>query len=93
MEQPDGRSSFEAASTTGFEAGGLPVTLLEVPGTYVAAVRPGASERLDKPGFRLMAAVIETPAGPYFFKLVGPDRTIGRWDETFTAFLRSVRVE
>jgi len=93
MEQPDGRPSFDAASTVGFDAGGLAVTVLEVPGTYVAAVRPGSSERLDKPNFRLMAAVVETPAGPYFFKLVGPDRTVARWDDTFTTFLRSVRVE
>lgn len=93
MEQPDGRPSFEAAATIGFDADGLAVTLLEVPGTYVAAVRPGSTERFNKPDYRLMAAVVESPAGPYFFKLVGPDRTVERWDEVFTSFLRSVRVE
>ncbi len=93
MEQPDGRSSFEIASTTAFDANGLDVTLLDVPGTYVAAVRPGAAERLDKPDFRLLAAVVETPAGPWFFKLTGPARTIARWDAPFGAFLREVRVE
>lgn len=93
MEQPDGRSSFAVASTTAFEANGLDVTLLDVPGTYVAAVRPGAAERLDKPGFRLLAAVVETPVGPWFFKLTGPARTIDRWDAAFTAFLRTVRVD
>ena len=92
MEQPDGRPSFAAASTTAFNANGLAVTLLDVPGTYVAAVRPGAAERLDKPGFRLLAAVVETPVGPWFFKLTGPARTIARWDATFGAFLRTVRV-
>ena len=93
MEQPDGRPSFEAAATIGFDAGGLAVTLLEVPGIYVAAVRPGSTERFNKPDYRLMAAVVESPAGPYFFKLVGPDRTVERWDEAFTSFLRNVRVE
>ena len=93
MEQPDGRPSFAAASTTAFRAGGLAVTLLDVPGTYVAAVRPGAAERLDKPGFRLLAAVVESPVGPWFFKLTGPERTIARWDAAFGAFLRTVRVE
>ncbi len=93
MEQPDGRPSFEVAATTGFDAAGLAVTLLEVPGTYVAAVRPGSTERFNKPDYRLMAAVVESPSGPYFFKLVGPDRTVERWDEAFTTFLRSVRVE
>ena len=93
MEQPDGRSSFEVASTTGFEANGLAVTVLDVPGIYVAAVSPGSATRLSKPNFRLMAAVVETPIGPYFFKLTGPDRTVARWDHRFTAFLRSVRVD
>ena len=93
MEQPDGRSSFEVASTVGFDAGGLAVTVLDVPGTYVAAVSPGSNTRLNKTGFRLIAAVVETPVGPYFFKLTGPDRTIARWDAPFTAFLRTVRVE
>ena len=92
MEQPDGRSSFEVASTTAFEANGLDVTLLDVPGTYVAAVRPGAAERFEKPDFRLLAAVVATPAGPWFFKLTGPTRTIGRWDAAFEAFLREARV-
>ena len=93
MEQPDGRPSFAVASTTAFDANGLDVTLLDVPGTYVAAVRPGAAERLDKPDFRLLAAVVETPVGPWFFKLTGPARTIARWDAAFGAFLRTARVE
>ena len=92
MEQPDGRSSFEVASTRGFEANGLMVTVLDVPGTYMAAVSPGSTTRLNRPNFRLLAAVVETPVGPYFFKLTGPDRTVARWDDRFSAFLRSVRL-
>ena len=76
MEQPDGRSSFEVASTTAFEANGLAVTVLDVPGIYVAAVSPESATRLSRPNFRLLAAVVETPVGPYFFKLTGPDRTV-----------------
>jgi len=92
MEQPDGRSSFEVASTTGFETNGLAVTVLDVSGIYVSAVSPGSATRLSKPNFRLMAAVVETPIGPYFFKLTGPDRTVARWNKRFAAFLRSIRV-
>ena len=91
MEQPDGRPSHEVAISTTFEANGLPVTVLDVPGTYVAPVRPGSSMRYNKPGFRLKTAVVETPAGPYFFRLTGPDRTVARWDDSFISFLRAVR--
>jgi len=91
--QPNGQTSEEVATTTSFTVNDLPVTLLDVPGTYVATVRPGSGMRYNKPLFRLKAAVVETPSGPYFFKLVGPDRTILAWNEQFTVFLESVRYE
>jgi hypothetical protein len=42
---------------------GLKLTSLDVGGTYVADMRPGASERYNKPGFRMRATVVETPKG------------------------------
>ena len=93
MLQPDGRRSADVATTTTFTAGDLPVTTLDVPGIYAAEVRPGSGMRYHKPEFRLKAAVVETPAGPYFFKLTGPARTVEAWDERFVSLLESVRVE
>jgi len=93
MVQPDGRPSRDVATTRMFEAGGLPITHLAVGGTYVAEIRPGAPGRYEKPGFKLEAAVVETPNGPYFVKLVGPARTIDRWSASVTSFLESVRYE
>ena len=93
MLQPDGRRSADVATTTAFVVGDLAVTLLDVPGTYAAEVRPGSGIRYHKPGFRLQAAVVETAAGPYFFKLTGPARTVEAWEESFVAVLESVRIE
>lgn len=93
MTQPDGRPSKQVAKTTKFTSRGLAVTLVELSGTYVAEVTPGSSERFNKPGFRLRAAVIETKEGPYFVKLTGPEKTVARWDESFMTFLKSLRVE
>ena len=93
MLQPDGGRSADVATTTTFMAGDLAVTLLDVPGIYAAEVRPGSGMRYHKPGFHLKAAVIETPAGPYFFKLTGPAGTVQAWDERFVALLESVRFE
>ena len=91
MTQPDGRSSREAARTSTFTANGLDITLVDVPGTYVADVSPGSTERHNKPGFRLQAAIIQTPDGPYFVKLVGPAKTVARWGDSMAAFLKSMR--
>ena len=93
MLQPDGRRSADVATTTAFLVGELAVTQLDVPGIYAAEVRPGSGMRYHKPDFRLKAAVVETPAGPYFFKLTGPARTVEAWDEPFVALLESLRFE
>jgi hypothetical protein len=92
MSQPDGRESKSVAKTTALKTtSGLAVTLLDVSGTYIAEVQPGSTERFNKPGFRLRAAVVETSGGPYFVKLTGPAATVAKWDEAFLAFLKSAR--
>jgi hypothetical protein len=93
MTQPDGRASKDVARTTRLSPRGLPITLVDLTGTYVAEVSPGSTERFNKPGFRLRAAVIETKEGPYFVKLTGPEKTVARWDDAFMNFLKSLRIE
>lgn len=94
MAQPDGKPSKDVAKTSTVQtATGLKVSLVDVSGTYVAEVTPGSAERLNKPGFRQIAAVVETPDGPYFVKLTGPAGTVGQWKSSLDAFLRSLRVE
>jgi hypothetical protein len=92
MTQPDGRASKDVAKTTTFQTtAGLKVTLLDLTGTYVAELSPGAAERFNKPGFRLRAAVIEAPDGPYYVKLTGPAATVTKWDKEFLAFVKSAK--
>ncbi len=70
---------------------GLKVTLVDVPGTYVAEITPGSRQRHNSPNFHLRAAVIETTNGPYFIKLTGPAKTIAGAEKAFDAFLSSVK--
>jgi hypothetical protein len=93
MTQPDGQPTARLARATELTSHGLKITLIDVSGTYVAEMSPGASEHFNKPGFRLRAAVVETADGPYFVKLIGPARTVARWDESFMTFLKSIRLE
>ena len=94
MAQPDGRPSKDVAKTSTMQSvTGLKISLVDVPGTYVAEVTPGSSERLNKPGFRQIAAVIETTDGPYFVKVTGPAGTVAKWKESVDTFLKSLRVE
>jgi len=93
MTQPDGRPSAERAKTSRLKVNGLTLTVMDLPGTYVAETFPGSSERFHKPGFHLRAAVVEGPGGPYYLKLIGPQKTVAKWDEAVQVFLQSLRVE
>lgn len=91
MSQPDGRPSAAVASTAMLDVNGLEVTLVDVSGTYVAEVTPGSPERHSKPRYRLRAGVVATPEGPYFIKLVGPERTVERWNDAYFSFVNSLK--
>jgi hypothetical protein len=90
MQQPDGRATSEVATREAKTINGLKVALLDVSGTYVAEVTPGATEKHNSPGFRMRTAVVETPRGPYFLKLVGPAATVETWQASFNDFLSSL---
>jgi hypothetical protein len=94
MSQPDGRASKDVAKATTLKTtSGLNVTLLDVSGTYVAEMAPGSTDRFNKPGFRLRAAVIEAPDGPYYVKLTGPAATVSKWNDSYLAFVRSAKIQ
>ena len=90
MQQPDGTSSSGVARRQTRSVNGLSTTLIDVSGTYVAEVTPGSPGRHNSPNFRLRAAVIQTPNGPYFVKLTGPSQTVGAWEQAYEQFLGSV---
>jgi hypothetical protein len=75
FQQPDGGSTAQKAKVEKFQVGTLPVTLVEVSGTYVASMGPMDSGG-PKPGYRLVAGVMETGQGPWFLKCTGPEATM-----------------
>lgn len=93
MSQPDGRASKDAARISTLETNGLKLTIMDLSGTYVAEVAPGSTERYNKPGFHLRNAVIEGKGGPCFIRMVGPAKTIAKWDAAAQAFFKSLRFE
>ena len=91
VQQPDGSSTKDKARRSSQTVNGSHVTMVDVTGTYVAEMRPGAAEHYNKPGYRLRAAVVETPRGPYYLKMTGPEKTMAAADAAFTAFVGSLR--
>lgn len=90
--QPDGTPSRNKAKIEKRQVSGMNVTTVDLKGTYQASMTPMATERVvNKPGFRLLAAIVETPEGSYFFKLTGPEKTIARWADSFQQFINSIQ--
>ncbi len=88
---PDGGSARSASKTSTRDSNGIPLTVLDVRGTYNRSVGgPMSGQTEPVPGFRMLAAVAETSAGPYFFKLTGPEKTVDAWEDEFDRFLQTI---
>ena len=84
-------SPITNAEVTDTQVAGFQVKKVEASGRYVAAMRPGAPERHNAPGQRMIAAIVETNGGPYYFKLVGPDATVQENRDKVSALLASIK--
>jgi len=93
FQQPDGGSTRDRAKVTKSEAGELAITRVDVEGTYTAPVRPGAAERHNEPDYRMFAAVVEGPSGPWFIRFLGPAKEVSAGETSFDAFLSGMRLE
>jgi len=88
IQQPNGGSSKDKAKTESLTVNGMNVTLLDVTGAY-AGGDMGRAPAQARGNYRMRAGVIESPKGAYFVKLVGPEKTVGKWDDSFMAFIKS----
>ena len=72
-------------------ANGLTVTTLDVKGSYAASMGPMMKSGKEKPNYRMIASIIESPAGAYYFKLTGPQKTVEHWYSSFEQFINSAK--
>jgi hypothetical protein len=86
--QSDGRSSREVASVTTRTVNGLRVTAVDLAGTYVGT--SAGTNPAGVSGFRMLAAIVEGPGGPWFFRAVGPAGSIAQAKGDFDALLASL---
>lgn len=90
--QPDGTPLPETAgSEMKFDVGSFHVTLLDVSGRYAPGAMPGMPDPGPRDNFRMFAAVIETPGGPWFVKATGPAQTMAAQREAVLEFLRTAK--
>jgi hypothetical protein len=69
------------------EVNGLKVTTVKIEGIYMGGMGFGNQE--PKSDFALLGAIVEGPAGPVFFKLTGPKKTVDSAAGQFEALIQS----
>lgn len=69
---------------------GLPVSTMDVTGTYAGMSGPAMAPDAPKPDYRMLAAIVEGPGGNIFIKFTGPARTIGANQQKYDALLNSI---
>lgn len=85
----DASGAPSPAKRTTRQVAGLTVHLIDVAGNYNAgAAMMGGAAKSDQ---RVLGAIVETPKGPYFFKLLGPAATVTANEAKFTAFVDSFK--
>ena len=86
FEQPDGRPTREVVKQWTLERANNPTTVIDISGRYrpSSLMGPAAPPRQR---YRMLAAEIRTDAGPWYVKLVGPEKTVSHWEEAFVKFV------
>jgi hypothetical protein len=70
----------------------LTLHTVEVPeGTFEAGMMGGTPDQGPKQGWGMLGAVVEAPSGKYFFKLVGPKKTVAASKADFDLLLESIQ--
>ncbi len=90
FEQPDGKPSRAAAKISRQPFNGVPVSLIDLTGTYMASAGPMSQTKTPKPGYRLLGAIADSPQGAVFFKLTGPLKTVVAAQPAFQNLLKSL---
>jgi hypothetical protein len=89
FKQPDGKPSREVTKIETASFAGQEATLVSLAGRYVAAP-PGGGEVVDKPDQALLAAIVPSPRGPYYFRLIGDQAAVAEQAPRFRQALASL---
>lgn len=94
FQPPEGKTIDDVSTVKTIDGdGGLKTTLVEVTGTYVAAVQPGDAEKHNDAAYQMFAAVVEGSGDAYYFKATGPQKTLAIWAEPFVTMIGTFKAD
>jgi hypothetical protein len=90
--QPDGKPSSEVTKVEQATFAGQAASLVSLSGHYAARAMPGG-EAVDKADQSLLAAIVPSPKGPYYFRLIGDRSAVAAQTGKFRELLNSLKLE
>jgi len=93
FQQPDGKDSRSVAKIEKTQFAGQDATYVSVTGRFVSGPMPTAGGPIDKPDQQMLGAIVASPSGPYYFKLVGAKSTVTANAAAFRSMLESLKVQ
>jgi hypothetical protein len=90
FDAPGGGPADKLAKTSKSTLNGLPVTRIDLSGTYKTSSGPMMQPGPAKAGYRLLGAIVEGPQGAVFFKFTGPAKTVAANAAAFEKMLTSI---
>lgn len=93
MEAPRGKSIDDLTTVKELKVGKVPVTVLDVKGTYLSKFPPFApnAKVTRKADYRLIGVIFDSENGPYFMRLTGPAATIEGHKKEFDRWLQGFK--
>jgi hypothetical protein len=85
---PMGKTIDQASEVKTLTVNGVTATYVDVQGTYTA---PPFEKAPPKPDFRLLAVYWNSKKGPYFFRLIGPARTVEHYKKGFDEWVQGFK--
>jgi len=90
FQRPDGTPVGDRLKTRELRVGDVPVTVVEVTGTYVGGMG-GAPAGPPAPDQMLLGAIAEGPDARWFFRAMGPRATLEKERQAFERMIRSIK--
>lgn len=91
ISPPEEGAAADTAVMREFAASEMPVSTVEVCGTYSASMGgPMSGNKVAKENYRLYGAVVQGPEGNVFFKLTGPDKSAAAMAKGFANLIHTV---
>jgi hypothetical protein len=92
FQPPEGKTIDQVSKMETIRGAGANISLLDISGTYLFKARPmDPSPGEPRPNHRMLAAVLETPKGNYYIRLVGPEKTVAAAKKDYVSWLKAFK--